>query len=432
MTFYAYLLNRSRFPAICAVAVLAAVLPSYGADSEFSDLPPTPSSAASKYSPDLPSDVPSKPAANTTPAAPPAAKTNTEAGTSKGSEFSDLPQTPSSSASRYSADLPPTVPATPAVRAAPATPSAAKTNTEAGTSKGSEFSGLPQTPSSAASRYSPDLPPAVPVTPAVKTAPAALTAAKTKDVADTSPGSEFAGLSPASSSSASEYSPDLPPSMPAMPALRTALVAPSAAKINTVADTSTDISTNTPNVPLNTPINGMDGLDDSYRLASGDTINYQVVEDEDDVKTLPVTDSGDIEVPYLGRFPARGKTCKELAEQLKVELQKKYYYQATVIISVNSKASQGVVYLVGGVRSPGPLEMPRDDVLTVSKAILRAGGIDDFGDGAHIRITRQTESGTNIVFTVNYSAIVNKGKTKDDLQVEPGDLIFVPEKTFRF
>ncbi len=176
----------------------------------------------------------------------------------------------------------------------------------------------------------------------------------------------------------------------------------------------------------------MDGLDDNYHLACGDTVNYQVVEDEDDVKTLLVTDSGDIEVPYLGRYPAVGKTCKELAQQLKTELQKKYYYQATVIISVNSMASRGVIYMVGGVRSPGPLEMPRDDVLTVSKAILRAGGLDDFADPAHVRITRTTESGTNMVITVNVSATLNHGKEKNDPEVEPGDLIFVPEKTFRF
>jgi polysaccharide export outer membrane protein len=268
----------------------------------------------------------------------------------------------------------------------------------------SEFSDLPPTPSSGVSKYSPALPPAGPATPAVKTVPATVQAVPML-VAQTTP---------------------------VMPVVQSVLAAPSVAKTNAIADTSTDISTNAPDVPLGTPINGMDGLDDNYRLSSGDTINYQVVEDEDDVKTLAVTDSGDIEVPYLGRFPAVGKTCKELARQLKAELQKKYYYQATVIISVNAKASQGVIYLVGGVRTPGPLEMPRDDVLTVSKAILRAGGFDDFADSAHVRITRGTESGTNIVLTVNVSSVINKGKTKNDPQVEPGDLIFVPEKTFRF
>jgi polysaccharide export outer membrane protein len=178
--------------------------------------------------------------------------------------------------------------------------------------------------------------------------------------------------------------------------------------------------------------NAMDSLNDNYQLAIGDTITYQVLEDQDDPKTLAVIDSGDIEVPYLGRYPAEGKTCKGLAKEIKTELEKKYYYQATVVISVNTMVSKGVIYLVGGVRAPGPLEMPRDDVLTVSKAILRAGGFDDFADQEHVRVTRKGSAGTNQVFTINVSAVLDKNKTKLDLQARPGDLIYIPEKTFRF
>jgi polysaccharide export outer membrane protein len=196
------------------------------------------------------------------------------------------------------------------------------------------------------------------------------------------------------------------------------------------------VTTKTGAVALNAandiPTNGMDVLDDKYRLKIGDSVNYQVIEDEDDPKPLVITDSGDLEVPYLGRFPAADKTCKELAQQLKAELEKKYYYQATVIISVNSMTSQGVIYVVGGVKGPGPLEMPRDEVLTVSKAILRAGGFDDFADDKHVRVTRKSEGGTNEVFTVNVSAILDHGQTAKDVQAEPGDLIYVPEKSIRF
>jgi polysaccharide export outer membrane protein len=178
--------------------------------------------------------------------------------------------------------------------------------------------------------------------------------------------------------------------------------------------------------------NEMDTLDNKYKLAVGDKITYQVKEDDDDPISIVVSDSGDIQVPYLGPYPAAGKTCKELASQLKALLEKKYYYQATVIISVDSMATQGTIYLVGAVRSPGPLEMPRDDVLTVSKAILRLGGLTDFADGKNVRVTRKTESGTNEVFTVNVSAVLDQGKLDQDQPVEPGDLIFVPEKTFNF
>ncbi len=180
------------------------------------------------------------------------------------------------------------------------------------------------------------------------------------------------------------------------------------------------------------PTNGMGVLDDQYKLAPGDTINYQVLEDGDNPQVITVTDSGDIEVPYLGRYPAADKTCKELAWDLKAALQKKYYYQATVIISVNSMISHGVIYIEGAVKTPGPLEMPRDEDLTISKAILHAGGFDDFADGKHVRVTRKAENGTNEVLVVNVSSILNKDHTERDVPARPGDMIFVPEKTFRW
>lgn len=205
--------------------------------------------------------------------------------------------------------------------------------------------------------------------------------------------------------------------------LRVASNAPALSRPAGLAGTNADATLST---------NAMAQLDDKYVLAIGDRINFQVVEDQDDPKSIIVTDSGDIEVPYLGRFPAQGKTCQGLANQIKTELEKKYYYQATVVISVDAMLTRGMVYLVGAVRTPGPLEMPRNDVLTISKAILRAGGFTDFADAKGVRVTRQAANGTNEVFVMDVSRVLSKGKTEDDKLAEPGDLIYVPEKTFRF
>ena len=98
---------------------------------------------------------------------------------------------------------------------------------------------------------------------------------------------------------------------------------------------------------------GVNLLDDEHLLVVGDQIRFRIVEDEEDPKPLMVTDSGELEVPYIGRFQAVGKTCKELAGRTKKELEKEYYYQATVVIAVNVMAkSRGRVYLVGPVHLP--------------------------------------------------------------------------------
>jgi len=61
-------------------------------------------------------------------------------------------------------------------------------------------------------------------------------------------------------------------------------------------------------------------------------VSYRVVEERKDPIPLMVTDSGEIEVPYIGRVPAAGKTCKELAYEIKPLLEKDYFYKATVIV----------------------------------------------------------------------------------------------------
>jgi polysaccharide export outer membrane protein len=187
--------------------------------------------------------------------------------------------------------------------------------------------------------------------------------------------------------------------------------------------------------PASDTTNLVNVLDDKYKLAIGDQLSFRILEDEDDPKLIVVTDSGDLQVPYIGRYPAVGKTCKELAHVLKVALEKDYYLQATVIIAVDSKPkSRGKVYLAGAIGAPGPQDISGDEVLTVSKAILRAGGLTSFADGKEVKVTRDEgpQLGDEKTMTVNVSRILEKGKTDEDVPLQPGDFIFVPERMIRF
>jgi hypothetical protein len=176
-------------------------------------------------------------------------------------------------------------------------------------------------------------------------------------------------------------------------------------------------------------------LDDKYLLTIGDRLSFRILEDEDDPRPLLVTDSGDLEVPYVGRVPAAGLTCKKLAATLKTALERDYYYHATVVIAVDSMTrSRGKVYLVGPVRAPGPVEVTSDEVLTRSKAILRAGGFTDYADQRHVKVTRKNvrDGAAEQSFTVNVEEILERGKTGHDLPLQAGDLIYVPERLIRF
>jgi protein involved in polysaccharide export with SLBB domain len=187
--------------------------------------------------------------------------------------------------------------------------------------------------------------------------------------------------------------------------------------------------------------NSAGALDDKHRLTLGDKISFQIVEDLDDPKetlepkSLVVADDGEIEIPYIGRVRAETKTCKLLAAEIKTALEKDYYYQATVRIAIDLKAkSRGRVYLVGPVRTPGAQEIPSDEILTLSKAIMRAGSFNDFADKKNVKVTRKVGPGEHDTktFVVDVAQILEKGQTAGDVPLEPGDLVVIPERAIRF
>jgi polysaccharide export outer membrane protein len=179
----------------------------------------------------------------------------------------------------------------------------------------------------------------------------------------------------------------------------------------------------------------IEALDDKHTLALGDRLSFRIVEDGDGPKEMVVMDSGEVEVPYIGRFKALGLTCRQLAKGLKAELEKEYFYQATVILAVDVLSkTRGRIYLVGAVRSPGPQEIPSDEEFTLSKAILRAGGLGDYSDGHNVRITRKGEKpgDKDQTIKVDVEKILDKGKREGDIALQGDDLIYIPERLVHF
>jgi polysaccharide export outer membrane protein len=173
--------------------------------------------------------------------------------------------------------------------------------------------------------------------------------------------------------------------------------------------------------------NSMEVLDDKKKLGSNDFVSFRVVEDRDnDSQRLRVNDSGELEVPYIGLVPAQGKTCKELAFNIKSALEKEYYYHATVILAVDrvSDKSRGRIYVYGSVKSQGPQEVPPDENYTVSKAVIRAGGFGDFANKRKVKVTRKNGKD----FTVDLKRVIEEGHTEEDVVLQPDDQIYVPQR----
>jgi len=172
--------------------------------------------------------------------------------------------------------------------------------------------------------------------------------------------------------------------------------------------------------------------DDKHQLIPGDKVSFQIIEDRSLPVALQVTESSELDIPYIGRLKVTGKTCKQLADATKELLEKDYYKRATVIVGLDAMAKVvGRVYVWGPVRTQGPIEIPANESFTAGKAILRAGGFGDFANKKEVKVVRKTPAG-NVTLKVNLVEVLEKGKTDQDIKLEPEDFIIVPQRSINW
>ena len=200
-------------------------------------------------------------------------------------------------------------------------------------------------------------------------------------------------------------------------------------------------------------LNSMSALDDKIPLKAGDRISFRVIEDKDVAVSRIVTDTGEVDFPYIGRVKVDGMTCHEAAVELKRLLEVDYYKQATVIVGLDviadkdsdkdhdKEKAKDIAWVVGQVSHVGPQELSKVQPMTVSQIILRAGGFGDFADQRKVKVIHHSSatapppvtdgqpdaSGTQDAEIVDVKAVF-EGQPSPDPIVKPNDYIFVPKK----
>ena len=111
----------------------------------------------------------------------------------------------------------------------------------------------------------------------------------------------------------------------------------------------------------------------------------------------------------------------------------RYLRNPQVTINVESYAAREIS-IQGQVRSPGRYPLPIETSMTVLELVTRAGGFTDTAKGTAVNITRVSLDGKKKVFTIDVDSLL-KGKdraniTDNSLMLEPGDIVFVPERLF--
>ncbi|HEV3271726.1 MAG TPA: polysaccharide biosynthesis/export family protein [Candidatus Methylacidiphilales bacterium] len=194
-------------------------------------------------------------------------------------------------------------------------------------------------------------------------------------------------------------------------------------------------------------LSSMAALDDKISLEAGDSISFRVIEDRDQAVTRVVTDTGEVDFPYIGRVKVEGKTCHQVAVEVKRLLEVDYYKQATVIVGLDviigddKQKPRDMAWVVGEVHQEGPEELLKGQPMTVSQMILRAGGFGDFADqrkvklihrGSQVPGNRPPDLSNVKDFQIVDVKSVFDGKSADDPVVKSGDYIIVPKNWVNF
>jgi protein involved in polysaccharide export with SLBB domain len=176
-------------------------------------------------------------------------------------------------------------------------------------------------------------------------------------------------------------------------------------------------------------------VDPDKKLSAGDQVTVEIMEDREGGFPRVVTATGELDVPPLGRVKVSGKTAGEAASEIKVALEKDYYYHATVRVNIDRispvQVRSGVVYLSGEVRVGGPQEIISGETLTLTSAILKAGGIGEWGNQKKVQLSRQRKDGSLETTVCDFNKIIKSGDPKQDPVLQDGDRIFVPKTFFR-
>jgi polysaccharide export outer membrane protein len=157
-------------------------------------------------------------------------------------------------------------------------------------------------------------------------------------------------------------------------------------------------------------------------LAAGDslTINFSDLPTPSLPSLVKIKEDGTITLLWNQTFTAAGKTRGSLEKEIREHYVPRYYKYMTVTIT---RETQSLFYYVDGeVKAPN--RQVYTSRITVLKAIASAGGFTDYAKKRGVKLTRL--DGRKV--TVNCIKALDDASF--DLEVYPGDKIYVPRKLF--
>jgi len=164
-----------------------------------------------------------------------------------------------------------------------------------------------------------------------------------------------------------------------------------------------------------------------YVIGPGDTIQVFVWRNPDLTVTVPVRPDGKISTPLVEDMVAVGKTPSHLARDIETALAQYVKSPEVNVIVTQPMSVFSQVKVIGQVLHPQSLAYREG--MTVLDAVLAVGGLSQFAAGNRALLERKHDGKTQQI-KIKLDSLVNAGDLKQNIALEPGDVLVVPESRF--
>lgn len=169
--------------------------------------------------------------------------------------------------------------------------------------------------------------------------------------------------------------------------------------------------------------------EEKYKIGPGDVLGISVWNSPELTLSVPVRPDGYISMPLVGDIKADGLDAQSLADNITTSLGTQLRNpQVTVVVAqINSGAYLTRVRVTGAVRSP--LSVPYAKGMSVLDVILESGGVNEVAAGNKTKLYRVVD-GKLEDFDIHLDDILLRGRLDTNYQLQPGDVVTVPERLF--
>ena len=162
-----------------------------------------------------------------------------------------------------------------------------------------------------------------------------------------------------------------------------------------------------------------------YQLRKGDTFDLDFTLSPEFNQTVAVQPDGFVTLKEVGSLFVEGQTVPELTEAVKAAYAKTLH---DPVIVIALKDFEKPYFIASGqVEKPGKYDLRSD--LTVTEGVAIAGGFNDKAKHSQVVLFRPIPGAGYEVKLLNVKKLLATRNLSEDIHLQPGDMLYVPQNS---